>query len=245
MRQTLEIVARIGAVERFVAEREVGDDVAFDRGLEQRPLEPGRVAQMAARDRAVGAEAQPDQHVAAEAFDQRQAFADFAGGRDIATAIGPSGRRARICSIRPRLCSISRMRIQTRALTSPSCEHRHVELQRVVGRIAGRAARVEGAARGAADIAAGAELPRELGLEDAGADGAVLQRGGVVVELDQRGKAPPDLRRSARAAARDAVGVEIGRDAARHDAVHHQAVAEAGVARRARSARAGCRNGRA
>ena len=57
--------------------------------------------------------------------------------------------------------------------------------ERVVGRIGRASARVEGAARGAADIAAGAELPRELGLQDAGGDGAVLQRGGVVVELDQ------------------------------------------------------------
>ena len=46
----LEIVARIGAVEGFVAERKVGDDVAFDRRFQQRPLEPRRVTQMAARD---------------------------------------------------------------------------------------------------------------------------------------------------------------------------------------------------
>src|SRR5262249_43145292 len=35
-------------------------------------------------------------------------------------AIGPSGRRAMIWSISEKLCSTSRMRIQTRALTSPS-----------------------------------------------------------------------------------------------------------------------------
>ena len=38
--ERLKVVSGIGAVERFVAEREVGDDVALDRGFEQRPLEP-------------------------------------------------------------------------------------------------------------------------------------------------------------------------------------------------------------
>jgi hypothetical protein len=36
----LEVVARIGAVEGLIAEREVGDDVAFDRDFKQWPLEP-------------------------------------------------------------------------------------------------------------------------------------------------------------------------------------------------------------
>ena len=36
----LQIVAGIGAVEALVAEREVGDDVALDGDLQQRPLEP-------------------------------------------------------------------------------------------------------------------------------------------------------------------------------------------------------------
>ena len=76
--------------------------------------------------------------------------------------MAPSGRRARIWSISARLCSTSRMRIQTRALTSPSVKHRHLEgeLDRRADRRALR--RVEGAARGAADIAAGAELARQF-----------------------------------------------------------------------------------
>src|SRR5438445_2195365 len=41
-----QIVARVGAVERLVAEREVGDDVALDRGLQERPLEPAGIARM-------------------------------------------------------------------------------------------------------------------------------------------------------------------------------------------------------
>ena len=62
---------RIGAVERFVAEREIRDDVALDHGFEQRPLEPGRVAQMAALDSTVRTEPEPAQDIAAKALDQR------------------------------------------------------------------------------------------------------------------------------------------------------------------------------
>jgi hypothetical protein len=35
-----QVMAGIRAVERLVAEREVGDDVALDRSFEQRPLKP-------------------------------------------------------------------------------------------------------------------------------------------------------------------------------------------------------------
>jgi hypothetical protein len=35
--------------------------------------------------------------------------------------VAPDGSPARICSISARLCSTSRMRIHTRALTSPAC----------------------------------------------------------------------------------------------------------------------------
>src|SRR5882757_7844468 len=59
---SLEVVARVGAVEGLIAEREVGDDVAFDRGLQYRPLEPGWIAQMAARDLTVCTEAQPNEN---------------------------------------------------------------------------------------------------------------------------------------------------------------------------------------
>src|SRR5262245_48032099 len=75
----LEIVTRIGAVERFVAEREVGDDVAFDRDLEQRPLKPGRVAQMAALDGPVLAEADGHEYVAAKGLGDAETFACLAG----------------------------------------------------------------------------------------------------------------------------------------------------------------------
>src|SRR5450759_5615202 len=73
---------RIRAVERFVAEREVGHDVALDRDFQERPLEPGGIAQVAALDARLTVEPQPDQHVAAEGFHQAEAFAGFAVGRD-------------------------------------------------------------------------------------------------------------------------------------------------------------------
>ena len=44
----LKIVSSIGTVEGLVAYREVRDDVAFDSGFEQWPLEPRRVAQVTA-----------------------------------------------------------------------------------------------------------------------------------------------------------------------------------------------------
>ena len=89
-------------------------------------------------------------------------------------------------------------------------QHRHLEVQPIIGRIADRPARVEIASRRAADIAAGTEAARQLGRQDAGADRAVLQRRGLVVELHQRGKArayPVDQRSDAGVAIR----VEIDR----------------------------------
>ena len=109
-------------------------------------------------------------------------------------------------------------------------EHRHVERELIVGRIGERAPDVEGAAGGAADIAAGAELLRQRGLKDPGGDGAVLQRSGVVVDFDQLRKSLPHIVEQP-AQAFDATFREIGRDAARHHPVHHQPVAEASLRR--------------
>src|SRR6516162_6888364 len=70
----LEVASRIGAVERLVAQREVGDDIALDRRFEERPLEPRGVAQMAAGDRVVR-EAHVGEDVAAKRLDEREALA--------------------------------------------------------------------------------------------------------------------------------------------------------------------------
>ena len=73
-------------------------------------------------------------------------------------------------------------------------EHRNDEIEPIVRRIVERFPRIEVAAAGAADIAARAELPGEVGADDPGQGGAVLQRGGVVVELDEAREALPQLR---------------------------------------------------
>src|ERR1700758_1485392 len=69
----LEVVPRIRAVERLVAEREVGHDVAFYGRLQQRPLKPRRVAQVTALD-APGTEAHVCEDIAAETLDERGAL---------------------------------------------------------------------------------------------------------------------------------------------------------------------------
>ena len=74
---------------------------------------------MAALDPAVSAEAHPDEKVAAKGLDQGKPLAGAIRFAEL-SADRALGRRFTICSISLRLCSTSRMRIQTRALTSPS-----------------------------------------------------------------------------------------------------------------------------
>src|SRR6185312_2548620 len=68
-----EIVTRIGAIEGFVAEREVSDNIALDRCLKKWPLKPRRVAQMASFDPTIP-QAEPDKDVATKSLDDRHAF---------------------------------------------------------------------------------------------------------------------------------------------------------------------------
>ena len=65
---------RIRAIERFIAEREIGDDISLDRNFKQWPLKPGWIAQMTARD-VTRLKLQRNQYVATKTFDQREAFA--------------------------------------------------------------------------------------------------------------------------------------------------------------------------
>src|SRR6516162_2445059 len=60
----LEILSRIGAVEGLIAEGEIRHDVAFDRCLQQRPLEPGGIARVAADDAALRIESDPGHDLA-------------------------------------------------------------------------------------------------------------------------------------------------------------------------------------
>src|SRR5882672_11555726 len=130
---------------------------------------------MAARDAAVCADAQPDEHVAAEGLDQSEAFAHFASAWDFNLDRSFGQARQNLLDQSEALLDLANAHPDARVDVA-LVEHRHVEPQRIVRRITGRAARIDGPARGAADMTAGAELPRKLGLEDACGDGAVLQR---------------------------------------------------------------------
>jgi hypothetical protein len=73
----------IGTVERFVAEREVGDDIVHDRNFQQRPLKPGRVAQVATPDPAVFVDVHPYQDIAAKTFSEGKALTTVTGNEGI------------------------------------------------------------------------------------------------------------------------------------------------------------------
>jgi hypothetical protein len=67
-------VPGIRAVERFVAKREVGDDVVFYYGFQQRPLEPGRITKVASDYLASGVNCNPGKNVPSEPFDKSEPF---------------------------------------------------------------------------------------------------------------------------------------------------------------------------
>src|SRR5258708_15394135 len=163
-----QIVARVGAVERLVAEREVGNEVAFAGGLRQRPLEPARVPRVDAAEPAVRRDAHAHEDVAAKGLDQRRALA---------------GRRWRLTS--PDLSrrqAAQELRQQPEAFTDLVHAHQQaridvaggsqldVEVELVVGRVGKALARIEGTPRGAADEAAGRVLADQLRRDDAGGD---------------------------------------------------------------------------
>src|SRR5438876_3016896 len=64
------------------------------------------------------------------------------------------------------------------------CQNGNGKVELVVGCIAGSFSRVEVAAAGAADESGRAVSLRQCGLNHAGQCGAILQRGGIVIELD-------------------------------------------------------------
>ena len=145
------------------------------------------------------------------------------------TRVGPGGRLASQPLSRTMLCSISRMRTQTRASTSPLVKTGTAKAAHVwrVGKVA---AGIEVAARGAADVAAGRPLFDQVLADDAGVAGAILQRRRVVIEPHHFGERLFDLVEHDLQAPRRAGAGPLG--AARDDAVHHQAVAERAVRRR-------------
>src|SRR5688572_17743356 len=143
---SLKVMAGIRAVEGFIAEREVGHDVALDRRLEQRPLEPGRIAQVAALDAAVRADAHPREDVAAETLDQCGAFARATSGgeRSVGRARGQSGEEL----VDQRQALLDFTDANPYACVDVAGLHGgDLELECAVRRIAGRAPRIEVAAR--------------------------------------------------------------------------------------------------
>src|SRR5205085_10512282 len=120
------------------------------RRFEQRPLEPRRIAQMAALDSSAGPDAQPDENIAAESFHQRSTFA---------RTVLPRGVRAQ-CAGRqsPQCLANYRDALFDFADANPYAgihiaflQCRHLEGQLIIGWISDRFPRVEGAPGGAAD----------------------------------------------------------------------------------------------
>src|SRR6266545_273396 len=142
---------------------------------------------MATLDQPVPADADIGENIAAKAFDETKALTRSTG-------------LAEVCPYRARRQALEDLLDQLETLldltdTNPNprvdvaiVAHRHLEVELIIGRVGNRLARVEGAPRGAADMAAGAEGPRQGRREIAGRDGTVLKRGGVVVNLDQLGE---------------------------------------------------------
>ena len=125
-----------------------------------------------------------------------------------------------------------------------SVEHRHIEAERVVGRIGRSGGRRSSGRRRVRHSRPRANCRGKRGRSDAGSDGAVLQRGGAVIEVDQRAERPRGRRRPAPRQLGCRIGREIGGDAAGNDRIHHQPMAERGR-RAAAPARAARRNGHA
>src|SRR6516164_6465747 len=159
-----QIMARIRTVERLVAEREVGDNVAFDRGLQQWPLEPGWIAQMATLDSAVF-DPHRGEYIAAKTFCKAQSLAAAEAECRCDRAILQA--RQKLFDQRDALLDFADADPDT-SIDIAFRKDWYGELKFVIGRIGKRLARVEIAAAGAADIAWGGKRRRIVGANDAG-----------------------------------------------------------------------------
>src|SRR5713226_3146420 len=77
-----QICSAVTQVERLVDEREVRNDVAVHRVLEERPVLPGGIVRMQAVDAVRRGGLQRDQHLAAPALDPAEAARARSGRRD-------------------------------------------------------------------------------------------------------------------------------------------------------------------
>src|SRR5260221_333290 len=146
---------------------------------------------MAALHAARGADPDPRKNIAAEAFNQRCALGGDRGCRD--GNVDRAGRQLAEDLLDERQALLHFLDANPHpGIHVAGLDDRHFEFQPVVRRIAWRAPRVETAARGASDVAAGSELLREGGRKDAGSDRAVFERRGVFVKLDQLWKLAAD-----------------------------------------------------
>ena len=130
---------------------------------------------MAALDDAVAAGPDPDHHVAAKTFDQRHALAAACRGQ-VNRGSGAGFRREPLQDLldQGQVLFDFTYANPDAGVHVALIQHRYVEFQRIVRRIAGSAERVEVAAGGAADVAPAAELPCQGRRQDAGPDGPVL-----------------------------------------------------------------------
>src|SRR5580704_11899984 len=225
----LEVAPRVGAIERFVAKREIGHDVALDCGFEKRPLEPRGVAQVAARHHAVVCEPHMREDIAAKSLDEREALASASEWRECgADRAAGQAREHRLDQIEA-FADLFNPNPYAGVYVA-SAPDRNLETESVVRRIGTVAARVEVTARRAADYAPGAEPARQIRFQHAGPDRAVLQRSGVVIELDEAWKRRANVA-DKRANRLRSLRSQINGDAARKDRVHHQPMAESGLGR--------------
>src|SRR6476619_2418943 len=138
---------------------------------------------MAALDQAILADAHGDEHVAAACLNQRETLPDAArlGAVGVNAAFGQAFED--LIDQPQTLLDLTDADPYARVDIAVVADW-HLEFELVIRRISHSFPRVEGTARSAADIAAGSEGARQGRCEVAGGDGAVLQRGGVVVDLD-------------------------------------------------------------
>src|SRR5882757_2480159 len=180
-----QIVARIGTIERLVAEREVRNDVAFYGRLQEGPLEPARVPGMNAGKLPVCPDAHAHEDIATERLDQGGALSGRRcrpGGSDLSRR-----QPAQELGKHPEALA-DLIHAHQQARIDVACgPHLEVEIQLIVGCIGEGLARIEGATRSAADEAARRVLPSELRRDEAGGNGAVLQRRHRIVDPQDLG----------------------------------------------------------
>ena len=181
-------MARVRAIERLVAQREVGDDVALDHRLEYRPLEPRGIAQVATLDpAAILSSPRPGCRREIPRPGRRLPWPPAAAGRrahctEVRAAARAGSGRSRPCFVRPP-GSGSRCARPHRLPAAPA--HRTGAGHTADSPVSGARRRP---VRKRDRHIPGAELAGQLRRQEAGADGAILERRGVVVELDQLGK---------------------------------------------------------